>query len=92
MKTFGCVCDLGIYVDFKLNFSVHINNLVLGLVIWNSRSFRDPGDVSILYKSIVGPQLEYGSVVCNPLYRKYAKLDHIQSKFLRCLYFRIIRS
>ena len=66
-----CEKDLGVYVDEKLTFEHHVSksiktaNKVTGIIC---RNFRNMGkDVFLnLYKSLVRPHLEYGSVVWSP--------------------------
>jgi len=65
--------DLGVYVDNKLNFKMHINdttskaNKILGIINRNFRYLPVNSYVS-LYKTVVRSKLEYANVVWSPLY------------------------
>lgn len=91
--------DLGILLDQKLNLSEHIEEIVcrayrmMGFVLRTAKPFKRKESYLLLYKTLVRPYLEYGSVIWNPLYNKYIKkLELIQKKFLRALHFRLTRS
>ena len=67
--------DLGILVDDKLKFSEHINvkvnkaNQILGCVKHTFKHMTK--DIfNLIYKSMVRPHLEYGSVIWNPHLKK----------------------
>ena len=86
--------DLGIHIDNKLSFKEHINlkakkaNKVLGLIKRSFNYIYEPMFL-ILYKSLIRPQLEYGSNVWSVIYKKEeAKLENVQrraTKILKCL-------
>ena len=63
--------DLGILVDCTLNFKQHIDNIcskankVLGMIKHNF-TFFSPKVISLLYKSLVRPILEYGACIWSP--------------------------
>ena len=67
--------DLGIAIDSKLNFQQHINiqvkkaNKKLG-IINRTFNYMDKEMFLILYKSLVRPHLEYGSVVWSVINKK----------------------
>jgi hypothetical protein len=71
--------DLGVHIDNKLSFDTHISksvksaNRVTGLI---NRSFKRMGSTTFtnLYKSLIRPHMEYGSVVWNPHTVKQQKL------------------
>jgi hypothetical protein len=58
------ICDLGVVLDSKLNFTSHIDSLVASRVILEE--FRDPYTLKTLYNSFVRSHLDYASVVWNP--------------------------
>ena len=81
--------DLGVNMDPKLNFSLHIDTMVLkakavlSFVKRWSKEFRDPYITKTLYTTLVRPILEYGSVVWNPSYQIHSdKLESVQKQFL----------
>ena len=67
--------DLGILIDNKLKFTEHINlkinkaNQILGCI---KHTFKHMNKeiFQLLYKSMVRPHLEYGSVIWNPHFKK----------------------
>ena len=67
--------DLGIIIDNELKFQEHINtqvkraNRMLG-VVKRSFTFSDNEMFLTLYKSLIRPNLEYGSNVWSVMYRK----------------------
>jgi hypothetical protein len=81
--------DLGITISNNLKSSEHISNIVknanrrIGMI---KRCFTDLNQtkVSILYKSIIRPVLEYGSPVWNPnLQKDITELEKVQRRCLR---------
>ena len=68
--------DLGITIDSKLNFQQHINiqvkkaNKKLGIINRTFNYIMDKEMFLVLYKSLVGPHLEYGSVVWSVINKK----------------------
>ena len=84
--------DLGITIDDKLKFQVHINtqikkaNSKLGL-IKRTFSYLDKEIFMKLYKSLVRPHLEYGSNVWSVIYKKEAiALENVQRRATRMLH------
>ncbi|KAK3098476.1 hypothetical protein FSP39_019799 [Pinctada imbricata] len=84
--------DLGITVDDKLKFQVHINtqikkaNIKLGL-IKRTFTYLDKDIFLKLYKSLVRPHLEYGSNVWSVIYKKEAiALENVQRRATRMLH------
>jgi hypothetical protein len=76
--------DLGITIDEKFKFQIHINNQTkkanqrLGMI---KRSFiyMDKNMFTTLYKSIVRPHLEYGSNIWSAMYKKEAiQIENVQ--------------
>ena len=87
--------DLGVYIDNALKFHVHTSaaikkaNRILG-TIKKSCSTRDSTTISLLYKSMVRPHLEYGNLIWGPFYKGDIKLvEGVQrraTKMVRGLY------
>ena len=82
---------LGIHIENQLNFKLHIDskikkaNQMLGLI---KRSFNhmDKEMFLILYKSLIRPHLEYGSVIWSIPYKKESsKLENIPRKATKIL-------
>jgi hypothetical protein len=83
--------DLGITIDSKLNFQQHIHiqvkkaNKKLGII---NRTFNytvhGQGNALVLYKSLVRPHLQYGSVVWSVINKKEAILiENVQRRATR---------
>jgi hypothetical protein len=90
MKYQDSICDLGVVLDSKLNFTSHIDSLVvkasrmLGYIKRIVREFGDPYTLKTLYNSFVRSHLDYASVVWNSYYGVHLKrMEAIQKKFLR---------
>jgi hypothetical protein len=82
--------DLGITLDSKLHFDIHIQNIIrkafkmYGFVMRSSCEFKNPDTLKYLFKSLIRPQLEYGVSIWNPFYEKYNySIEMVQKKFLR---------
>ena len=67
--------DLGVTIDKNLNFREHISSKInlanrnVG-IIFRTFTYLDPEMFKNLYKSIVRPHLEYGTVIWSPMYKK----------------------
>ncbi|KAJ8933971.1 hypothetical protein NQ318_004577, partial [Aromia moschata] len=85
--------DLGLTLNTKLNFQIHINNIttkalkLLGFVNRTTKEFT-LNTYKLLYCSLVRSQLEYCSVIWNPYYNNQKEqIENVQNKFLRgCAY------
>ena len=80
--------DLGVIMDPKLRFNLHINftinkaNGVLGFIKRWAKDFNDPYVTVSLFNSIVRPILEYAVVVWCPRYGIYiSRLESVQKQF-----------
>ncbi|KAI5727805.1 hypothetical protein M8J77_007187 [Diaphorina citri] len=80
--------DLGVLLDSKLSFSVHIENLcmrshrLLGYVFRSSKGLSFDS-FKLLYLSLVRSLLEYACVIWSPYYNVYGDmLDRVQKRFL----------
>ena len=81
--------DLGIYFDSKLSFREHITKKVnianrnLGC-IFRSFTYMDKEMFLHLFKSLVRPHLEYGSVIFSPTLKKdQIMLENVQRRATR---------
>ncbi|XP_013177582.1 PREDICTED: uncharacterized protein LOC106125042 [Papilio xuthus] len=88
------VQDLGVTIDSKLKFTTHVNNIVakaaktLGFLRRNTQDFKLIQTKQMLYNAFVRSQLEYASVVWNPLYAVQSQqVEGIQRSFTRHLAF-----
>lgn len=87
--------DLGITLDSKLTFNLHIDNICkkayksLGMILRIGKPFRRPFTYKVLYSSYVRSLLEFGSVIWNPQYQVHKdRLERIQKIFLKSLCYR----
>jgi hypothetical protein len=78
--------DLGITIDEKLKFQIHINNQTkkanqrLGM-IKRSFTYMEKNMFTTLYKSIVRPHLEYGSKIWSVMYkREVIQIENVQRR------------
>jgi hypothetical protein len=77
------IVDLGILLDRKLRFNLHINqicskaNTALGFIKRWAKEFNDPYLTKMLYTSLVRPILEYASPVWSP--HTACNIDAIES-------------
>lgn len=92
------VRDLGVTLDSRLHFDVHIDNIVkkafqmYGLVMRFSSNFVRPSTFLTLYKCLIRPQLEYAVQIWDPLYDKYKdRLEIVQRKYLRSMNYKCHR-
>jgi len=84
--------DLGIKFDSNLKLDVHIDTIVkkgykmLGFLIRTAKYFQNIHTVVTLYKSLVRPQLEYGTVVWSPhtisMMNKVEKIQRRTTRFI----------
>lgn len=81
--------DLGILLDRRLNFRLHISMTInkaygaLGFMKRWSKEFSDPSVTKRLYVSLVRPILEYGSVIWDPCYTIHINMvESVQKQFL----------
>jgi hypothetical protein len=90
LDSVNSICDLGVVLDAKLNFTLHIDSLVvkasrmLGYIRRIGKKFRDPYTLKTMYNSFVRSHLDYVSIMWNPYYDVHLKtIEAIQKKFLR---------
>lgn len=82
--------DLGVLLDCKLNFKLHINSVIsrsnrmLGFIKRSAREFDDPFAIASLYFSLVRSILEYANVVWCPYYAiDLNRIERVQRNFSR---------
>ena len=87
--------DLGVLFDTQLTFTLHMQKIVaqsnktLGFVIRNTKPFKNTSTCMLSYNTLVGPKLEYASVVWSPRCKKHiSMLEKTQKKFLKYLHFK----
>lgn len=92
LKRVTSVKDLGILLNPTLSPLDHIVDVtsrafsLLGFIIRTTRHFRSFEALLLLYRSLVLPILEYGSVIWSPYQLGHIKmLGAVQSRFLRVL-------
>jgi hypothetical protein len=84
------ICDLGVVFDSKLDFTSHIDSLIVKASRMFGRriglEFRDPYTLKTLYNLFVWSHLDYAGVVWNPYYGVNLKtIEAIQfMKFALC--------
>lgn len=95
VETVLSVKDLGVYIDTKMSFNLHIDNIVtranklLGFVNRSTKLFSNTRCMIILYTSLVRSILEYCSVIWSPSYQVHIhRIEGVQKKFIRQLCFR----
>lgn len=90
--------DLGILLDSKLKFNLHIDNIyrkslkMLGFLIRVTSKFSDPNCLQLLYNSLVRSNLEFQTQTWSPYQSTFKqRLERIQRKFTRLLFFKTFR-
>lgn len=88
--------DLGIHFDsdlgFKLNHKTILNKSykMLGFLNRNTKEFKNPRCLKLLYTSLVRSNLEFGSLVWSQnLTTFYSELDNVQNKFLKNISYKL---
>ena len=81
--------DLGVYVDNKLRFNIHVDKIatkgfkMLGFILRNSKNFKRALTKIAIFNSIVRSDLEYCSVVWTPFYEIHkSRIESVQKRFL----------
>lgn len=90
LLTVTSIKDLGVFLDCKLSFQQHINNVVnkslklLGFITRITSDFKNINTLRTLYCSLVRPHLEYASVIWSPFYAVHIRhIESVQHRFLR---------
>ncbi|XP_046671050.1 uncharacterized protein LOC124361058 [Homalodisca vitripennis] len=86
------VKDLGVIMSPSLSPQEHIlqiiarANSLLGFIFRSTKHFNSPYTLVVLYKSLVLPVLEYGSVIWSPYqFNHIDQLQSVQERFIRVL-------
>lgn len=81
--------DLGVYIDNKLRFNVHVDKIatkgfkMLGFILRNCKNFKHASTKIAIFNSIVRSGLEYCSIVWTPFYDIHKRrLESVQKRFL----------
>lgn len=92
LKRVHSVKDLGIILSPSLNPQEHINrissrsNSLLGFLFRSTKDFTSPYPLVLLFKTLVRPILEYGSIIWTPYQQNHIEqLQHVQNRFIRIL-------
>ena len=90
LERVSVVKDLGVLLDYELNFRDHLAytiskaNRNLGFLFRLSSEFRDPYCLRSLYFSLVRSILESAAVVWSPSHNVWVnRIEKIQAKFVR---------
>lgn len=88
--------DLGVILDSKLTFSKHINAMVsksfktLGFIKRTCRFFKNEQTLSRLYCSFVRSQVEYASLVWDPILSNQCnQVERVQKKYIKYVHSKI---
>ena len=89
LEKVNAFCDLGVLLDPKLRFNLHINfiinkaNRCLGFIKRWAKEFDDPYVTKLLFTSLVRPVLEYACIVWYPSYAcDISSIESVQKQFL----------
>lgn len=92
------VNDLGVTLDSKLKFNLHVDNIfrksirMLGFVTRITSTFNDIRCLKLLYNSLIRSHLEFQTPSWSPYQSTYKhKLERVQKKFTRHLYYKQLR-
>lgn len=98
LKNTELIKNLGVFIDRKMTFDPHINQLIskvkrnMGFILRNSRNFKNIGTFKSLYYAFMRSHLECTALVWNPASKKQIEaLESIQKRFLRLIYHRIFQ-
>ena len=90
IKRVNHIKDLGVILDDKLTFNLHIDHIVsrsfkqLGFILHICKPFKTAVSYKALYYAFVRSILEFSSVVWSPFYQLHInRIERIQRKFLR---------
>jgi len=93
LKRVASARDLGVIMTPSLSPFEHITmraNSLLGFILRSTKVFNSPYTLVILFKSLVRPILEYGSVIWSPFQRNHRELlESVQRRFIRMLGIRL---
>lgn len=87
--------DLGITIDDKFSFNVHIYNIInnsykiLGFIMRSGSNFKSMLSFTRIYNGLVRANLEYLTTIWNPQYKIHQNnVERVQKKFTRSLYYK----
>lgn len=87
--------DLGIILDSKLHFDLHVQDVanrcsrLSGFVRRQTVDFPDWTCVALLFNTLIRPILEYCSLIWSPFYRVHIdRLERVQRRFLNYILFK----
>lgn len=90
------VKDLGVYLDKKLTFNIHIDEVSrgalksLGFLLRSTEGFNSPLCLTALYMSLVKSKINYASQIWSPIHQVHIRrLENVQRKFLKYLSFKL---
>jgi len=85
--------DLGVILDNKLTFNLHLNyiinksNSMLGFLFRTCKYFRNYDALKSIYFSLVRSHVEFSSIVWSPQYNVHSeRIEKVQRKFTRVVY------
>lgn len=87
--------DLGVIFDPKLRFSIHIDAIIrkanqsLGFLLRNTVRLSDVDTLKMLYTAFVRSKLEYCSSIWYPNKADNNRIERVQARFVRILFFRL---
>ena len=87
--------DLGVIFDTKLRFSPHIDSIIkkatqsLGFLLRNTARLYDVNTLKSLYCAFVRSHLEYCSSVWSPNKKASKRIERIQGRFVRTIFYRL---
>lgn len=94
-KTSTSILDLGIFMGDHLSFNLHIDTILkqafrnLGFIHRITKPFKQVTTFKILDYSFVRSILDFGSMVCYPLYKCHIdRIKRVQRKFIKIPNFR----
>ena len=98
LTTVDSVRDLGLTLDKRLYFDLHIENVIrrcrkgLGFILRNTTAFTNVTTYLILYFAYIRSVMEFGIVIWAPVYKKHSDaLEAIQRRFLKLAYSRVFQ-
>lgn len=84
--------DLGVHLDSEIQLTSHIEKItakafrMLGFIFRQSKDFRNPNTLLLLYNAFVRSNLDYASIIWSPFYSVHINsVERIQKKFLNRL-------
>lgn len=89
------VKDLGVYIDKRLSFNYHVEEIckaslkALGFISRTTKNFHNIPCLIALYNAFVRSRLDYAALVWSPFYSSHEqRLENVQRRFLKLLFFK----